>query len=66
MQVNLGRDEFVEPGDFLTVYRESPVDGTPPLVLGEVAILTSDAHTSTGRIIRMRYAMTVGDRVELK
>jgi len=66
VQVNLGRDEFVEPGDFLTVYRESPVDGTPPLVLGEVAILTSDAHTSTGRIIRMRYAMTVGDRVELK
>ncbi|MEO8215968.1 MAG: LysM peptidoglycan-binding domain-containing protein [Acidobacteriota bacterium] len=66
VEVNLGRANFVNPGDFLTVYRESPVKGNPPQLLGEIAVLTAEDTTATGRIIRMRYQMSVGDRVELK
>lgn len=66
VQINLGRDQFVEPGTFLTVFRESPVSGNPNEILGEIGVLTADASSATGRIVRMRYAMRVGDQVELK
>lgn len=66
VQINLGREDFVEPGDFLTVFRENPATGTPRQILGEVGILTAEGRTATARIMRMRYSMRVGDRVELK
>lgn len=66
VEIDLGRDHLIEPGSFLTVYRESPVEGNPRVILGEIGVLTADAMTSTGQIIRMRYSMRVGDRVELK
>jgi LysM repeat protein len=66
VEVNLGKDELVQPGDFLTVYRDSTVPGAPRQLLGEIGILTSENHTATAKIVRMRYHMEVGDRVELK
>jgi hypothetical protein len=66
IEIDLGRDDFVEPGDFLTVYRENHGVDNPRQILGEIGILTSEAHTATARIMRMRYSMKVGDRVELK
>jgi hypothetical protein len=66
VELNLGKDDFVQPGDFLTVYRESPDPGNPPQLLGEIGVLTAEAHTATAKIIRMRYSMAVGDRVEVK
>ncbi len=66
VQINLGRDQFVEPGSFLTVFRPSPVAGNPDEILGEIGVLTADASSATGRIVRMRYSMRVGDQVELK
>jgi hypothetical protein len=66
VQVNLGFQDAVEPGDFLTVYRPHRTPGFPRLILGEIGILTTEAHSATGRIIRMSYSMEVGDRVELK
>jgi hypothetical protein len=66
VEVNLGRDEQVQPGDFLTVWRESPQPGQPPQVLGEIGVLTSEAHTATGKIVATRYAMRVGDHVEIR
>jgi hypothetical protein len=66
VQVDLGRDDAVQPGDFLTVTRDSPVPGNPPQILGEIGVLTTDSTTATGRIVQMRYSMQVGDRVELK
>ncbi|MHB8998133.1 MAG: LysM peptidoglycan-binding domain-containing protein [Thermoanaerobaculia bacterium] len=66
IEINLGRDDFVEPGDFLTVYRDNAIEGAPRLILGEIGILTAEGRTATARITRMRYAMAVGDRVELK
>ncbi len=64
IEVNLGRDDSVQPGDFLTVWRESPQPGQPRQVLGEIGILTTEAHTATARIVGTRYHMTIGDHVE--
>jgi hypothetical protein len=66
VEVNLGANNMIEPGDFLTVYRPNVVAGMPDLVLGEIGVLTANTNTATGRIVRMRYFMTVGDRVEIK
>ena len=66
VQVDLGRDDQLEPGDFLTVFRESPVPGQGRQVLGEIGILTTEAHTATGKIVVMRYSMEVGDDVEIR
>ncbi len=66
VEINLGREEMVEPGDFLTVFRDSDVAGDPRLLVGEIGILTAEGHTATAKILQMRYSMVVGDRVEMK
>jgi len=66
IMVDVGRDDQIQPGDFLTVYRNSPVPGQPRIVLGQIAILTTEGHTATARVTQMRYAITIGDRIELK
>ncbi len=66
VQIDLGRDDQLQPGDFLNVYRESPIPGQPRTMLGQIAILTTESHTSTARVTRMRYTMTIGDRVEVR
>lgn len=64
--IDLGRDDQVQPGDFFTVWRESPVAGQPRQVLGEIGILTTESHTATARIMDMRRTMVPGDRIEAK
>ncbi|MGZ8852808.1 MAG: LysM peptidoglycan-binding domain-containing protein, partial [Thermoanaerobaculia bacterium] len=64
VQVNVGQDDQIQPGDFLTVYREAP--GEPRQVLGEIGILTTQSHTATGRIVGMRRTMQIGDSVEAR
>jgi len=66
IEIDLGRDDLVQPGDFLTVFRELPDKGVARQLLGEIGILTAEAHSATAKVIRMRYSMKVGDRVELK
>jgi LysM domain len=66
VEINLGRDDLVQPGDFLTVFRESPTKSEPRQVLGEIGVLTAEAHSATAKIVRMRYDMQVGDLIELK
>jgi hypothetical protein len=66
VEINLGRDQMVEPGTFLTVYRESPVRENERFYLGELGVLTAEAGTATAQIVRMRYSMRLGDRVEIK
>lgn len=66
VQINLGRDDSLQPGDFLTVYRENPQPGQPVQVLGELGILTTEAKTATAKIVAMRYNMRIGDRVEIR
>src|SRR5688500_12563263 len=64
VQVNLGRDDQLQPGDFLVVYRDSPIAGQPRQVLGEIGVLTTEARTATGKIVAMRRMMQIGDYVE--
>jgi hypothetical protein len=66
VQVDLGRDDQMQPGDFLTVFRDSLVSGQPRQVLGELGILTTESHTATARVLSMRRAMQIGDRVEMR
>jgi hypothetical protein len=64
VQVNLGHDDQIQPGDFLTVYRDTP--GQPRQVVGEIGILTTQSHTATGKVVATRYAMQIGDSVEAR
>jgi len=64
VEVNLGQADQIQPGDFLTVYRDLP--GKARQILGEVGILTTQAHSATGRIVAMRRAMQIGDQVEAR
>jgi hypothetical protein len=66
VQVDLGSEDRVEPGDFLTVFRPSPREGQPRMVLGEIGILTTENQTATGIIVRARREMLVGDQVEAR
>jgi hypothetical protein len=66
VEVNLGQADQIQPGDFLTVYREGFAPGQGYQVLGEVGILTTTNHTATGKIVAMRYSMQIGDKVEIR
>ena len=66
IQIDLGRDDQVQPGDFLTVWRDSPVPGQPRQMIGEIGVLTSEAKTSTAKVVRTRRVMELGDHVELR
>jgi hypothetical protein len=66
VMIDLGRDDQVQPGDFFTVWRDSPVAGQPRQVLGELGVLTTESHTSTAKVMDMRRAMVPGDRIEAK
>lgn len=66
VEIDLGRDDSVQPGDVLTVYRDSPVAGQPRQVLGEIGVLTTESHTATARVVAMRRTMQVGDKLEMR
>ena len=63
--VNLGTDSGAAPGDLYTIYRAN-VRGKPPLVLGELAVLSVHARGSVARILASRYPIYVGDKLEPK
>jgi hypothetical protein len=66
VQVDLGAENQLQPGDFLTVYRASPRADQPRMVLGEIGVLTTQARTATGIIVAMRRTMQIGDSVEMR
>lgn len=66
VQVDLGAEGGIAPGDFLTVYRPSPRLDQPRQVLGEIGILTTQQKTATGIIVAMRRTMQIGDNVEAR
>jgi len=66
VQIDLGRDNQLQPGDFLTVYRPSPRAGQPRQLLGEIGILTTEARTATAIIVAARREIMVGDSVEMR
>ena len=66
VEIDLGHDDQLQPGDFLTVFRDSPEPGQPRQVLGEIGVLTTENHTATARVVGMRRNMGVGDKVEVR
>jgi hypothetical protein len=63
--IDRGADQNVTPGDVFTIYRQSDL-GTPPLVLGELAVLSVQKRSALAKIIESRYAIFVGDRLDPK
>lgn len=63
--IDRGFEEDVAPGDIFTVYRRTPGD-FPPVVLGEIGVLSVFERSSLARILRSRYAIYVGDGLVLK
>ena len=58
--IDRGEDQNLFPGDVLTVYR-LPAKNAPPIVLGEIAIMSVRPHTSVAKVISSRFPMYVGD-----
>jgi len=60
-----GEDDDVLPGDIFTIYRpnQSP---KPPVVVGELAVLSVQPHSAVARILESRYPVYAGDRLERK
>ncbi len=53
------------PGDIFTIYRRGR-RGLPPIVIGELAVLSVKEKASLARILRSRYAVYVGDALMIK
>src|SRR5215212_3434372 len=51
VQIDLGSENQLQPGDFLTVYRPSPRSDQPRQVLGEIGVLTTEGHTATAVVL---------------
>ncbi len=64
--LDLGEDDGLSAGDFLTVYRPSMRAEGVRTVLGEAAILTTRERTSAAIITSMTDNIGVGDAVEIK
>jgi hypothetical protein len=63
--IDQGTDADVQPGDLFTIYRMNR-QGGPPVVLGELAILSSRSRSAIAKILESRYPIYVGDRLERK
>jgi hypothetical protein len=59
--IDRGVDE-VAPGDLFTIYRPTPSE-IPPLIIGELAVLSVGESTATARILDSRQVVHVGDRL---
>ena len=58
--IDRGEDQNLFPGDVLTVYR-LPAKNAPPIVLGEIAIMSVRPNTSVAKVVTSRFPMYVGD-----
>lgn len=63
--IDRGAEDDVYPGDLFTIYRLNR-DGRPPIVLGELAVLSSRNRTAVAKILESRYPIYAGDRLERK
>lgn len=63
--IDRGSEDNVTPGDLFTIYRLNK-RGMPPVVIGELGVLSVQPHTAVAKIIRSRYPIFVGDRADPK
>jgi hypothetical protein len=59
--IDRGADE-VSPGDLFTIYRPTPTE-IPPLMIGELAVLSVGENASVAKILDSRQVVHVGDRL---
>jgi hypothetical protein len=64
--LDLGEDDGLYPGDFLTVYRTRNDSGTIRTLLGEAAVLWTKGRTCVAKVTSMIDYMGAGDLVEMK
>ena len=60
-----GSDHDVAPGDIYTIYRLND-PGLPPVVIGELGVLSVEARSSTAKILESRHTVHVGDYLDLE
>jgi hypothetical protein len=63
--IDRGEEEDVTPGDVFTIYRLNR-PGMPPLVIGELAVLSVQRRTALTKIIEARGPIFLGDRLQAK
>jgi hypothetical protein len=63
--IDRGADQNVTPGDVFTIYRIND-RGLPPLLLGELAILSVQKRSAVAKITESRYTIFLGDRLDPK
>ena len=63
--IDRGSDQNVTPGDVFTIYRSNE-HGLPPLLLGELAVLSVQKRSATAKITESRYTIFLGDRLDPK
>jgi LysM domain-containing protein len=64
VHIDVGEQDAT-PGDMYTIYRENR-PGLPPIVLGELAVLSVHRRFSVAKIIESRYPIHLGDRLDPK
>jgi LysM domain len=64
VHIDLGEDAAT-PGDVFTIYRENR-PGLPPVVLGELAVLSVHRRFAVAKILESRYPIYLGDRLDPK
>lgn len=65
VMIDRGDVHDVVPGDIYTVYRHNN-PGYPPIVLGELGVLSVFEKTALARVLRSRYAIYLGDLLVIK
>lgn len=63
--LDLGEQAGLTPGDIYSIYRLNP-KGHPPVVIGELGILSVRERSSVAKVLESRYAVYVGDRIDPK
>ena len=63
--IDQGENQDVLPGDVFTIYRKGR-RGFPPILLGELGVLSVQDDTALARILDARYSVFVGDPLIIK
>jgi hypothetical protein len=67
LNIDLGGDAGLVPGDFLVLYRQNPVGQEfPNQILGDAVVLLVEPRTATAKIVNSYHDVTIGDRVRLR
>jgi hypothetical protein len=65
VHIDLGEQDAT-PGDMFTIYRQNERPGLPPIIVGELAVLSVHKHFSVAKIVESRYPIRLGDRLDPK